>query len=542
MASSSFAEALRPLANRMPRVVREHEILRVTGELGRDGVDRPAETARDEVLKWAQKRSGGLLTEEAWAHQSFEYLAGGRNCVAIRIESEGSDIWGIRAEDPDKNVAGRIWTTEVTVGSSNDEEPKFSLRLLVGTPEEQLSIEPHTPGLVQQVADSCGMACDIYNINACAWDIDTACLAEQLIDFLVDPERRLPLIVLSVPEGSEDYFGTLLDADKLTLATLGLAHIAILPAEFTWCLTERFGKRLSVFGGAIRLYLPGFTEDADPYGGHKLIVPDYLDTPEKEKRESIWLRRFVASESIRRTRLDKDVLGFATIKSVSLKHQQQKLLEKGAGTGEQLKAAEQRIEALEDEVEKQKGYAQDFSDEHAKAEERADTAEKQLKLSAFRIQQLLEQLKQRGESPDANIELPGVWAEFEEWCDKNLAGRVVLSPSARRGVKNPQFKDVRLAARCLIWLANDCRNSKFGGGRGSIEGQIIESGYLNSHCGADQYEFTWQGRSYNVEWHIKSGGNTRAPTRCLRIYYFWDDNSQQFIVAEMPAHRDTAAS
>jgi hypothetical protein len=42
--------------------------------------------------------------------------------------------------------------------------------------------------------------------------------------------------------------------------------------------------------------------------------------------------------------------------------------------------------------------------------------------------------------------------------------------------------------------------------------------------------------------HFKNGGNTRDPERCLRIYYFWDDESQQVVVGSLPGHLDTRAT
>jgi hypothetical protein len=70
----------------------------------------------------------------------------------------------------------------------------------------------------------------------------------------------------------------------------------------------------------------------------------------------------------------------------------------------------------------------------------------------------------------------------------------------------------------------------------------IEAGVKNTHCGSDEFDIEWQGRTQQVEWHIKNGGNTREPRRCLRIYYFWDDASQQAVIASMPAHRRSDAS
>jgi hypothetical protein len=57
-----------------------------------------------------------------------------------------------------------------------------------------------------------------------------------------------------------------------------------------------------------------------------------------------------------------------------------------------------------------------------------------------------------------------------------------------------------------------------------------------------EHDVTWQGQRYTVDWHINNGGNTRSPKRCLRIYYFWDAATQQFVVADMPAHRRTTAT
>jgi hypothetical protein len=139
----------------MPKVVREHEILRVAAIVHGNDKTRSAEAARREVLIWAQKRSGGRLPEKAWDFQEFSYLSGGRDSVAIRIKTSDADIWAIRADDPDKCVPGRVWTTEVVVGLTDDKPCNFSARLLVSTSEDELEIEPHVPGFVQQVAEKC---------------------------------------------------------------------------------------------------------------------------------------------------------------------------------------------------------------------------------------------------------------------------------------------------------------------------------------------------------------------------------------------------
>jgi hypothetical protein len=141
--ATTFSEALMPLARRMPKAVRDVEILRVAAQRDGDDFAKSAKKARDSALTWAKRRAGGNLPKEAWDHRDFELLAGGRKSAAVRFKTETADLWGIRAEDPDKDVAGRIWTTEIVIGGEVGKRPHLSLRLIVSTAEPEFSIEPH---------------------------------------------------------------------------------------------------------------------------------------------------------------------------------------------------------------------------------------------------------------------------------------------------------------------------------------------------------------------------------------------------------------
>src|SRR5216684_2948486 len=131
MSPSAIWNVLAPMAARMPKVVREHEILQVAATISDQYAAKPANAARREVLVWAEKRSGGRLPREAWDHQDFEHFSGGRNSIGVRIERDGADIWAIRADDPDKEVPGRVWTTEVVVGTLEDHPPTESSSSLI---------------------------------------------------------------------------------------------------------------------------------------------------------------------------------------------------------------------------------------------------------------------------------------------------------------------------------------------------------------------------------------------------------------------------
>ncbi|MGJ5149654.1 hypothetical protein [Bradyrhizobium sp. HKCCYLR1023] len=529
------------LATKTQKVVREHEILRVAAVIPDELTAAPADVARDQVLAWTEKRSGGRLPKEAWGHQEFEHFSGGRNSLGARIVTNTADIWAIRAEDPDKHIPGRIWTTEVVVGTLQGQQPRFSVRLLASTHEDNLDIEPHVPGLVQQVITRCGLMRGNYALSDSPSEISSARDANLLCTRMTDPNRDFPLLVLSVPEDSDDQLTPLVDAESLSKATLGIAEVVVLPAEYTWIITETFGKQRSVFGGAARAYLPGFRDDSSPYD-HRLILADQLKTVDGPVRCARWMRTLAASESIRRASLGKEVLAFSAIRNSSLQLKQTLLANEGASDVLQLEAAQLRISSLEKQIDDEKMSQEYFASEHSKAEQRAQAAEAQQRASAFRIQQLLDQIEGMGRATDTDIPLPDSWSDFANWCDVNLSGLVVLSPAARRSVRSPKFTDFRLAARCLLWLANDGRNSRLNGADRSLQDEPVEDGVRNAHCGNDAFDFSWQGNQYTADWHIKNGGNTRDPLRCLRIYYTWDPATRQIVVADMPQHRRTGAS
>jgi len=538
--SNVMQQALADLAQRMPRVVREHEVLRVAGWMPGDKPSEVAKAAIEEVLKWAQKRCGGRLPAEAWRNESFEYYAGGRNSSCIRLQSASSDIWAIRADDPDKTVAGRVWTNEVVVGRIEGQPARFSARLLCSTQENELLIEPHSPGFVQQVVDACGLVRGNVALSVEPMFVVTDCDATELIDHLVDPKRDLPTFVVTLPPGVSSAHPHL-DVGTLSRAMLGIAHLAVVHADMSWRLTERFGKFRSVFGGAVRAYMPGFDETDDPFT-HRLVLADQIGAAGGGARCARWMRQLAATDSIRRAKLGSDVLAFSDIRSASLEARQRTLESEGASDADQLEAAKARLATLEKDVERQRSEQEYYVEEYEKERQRADFADRQAQIAAYRIQELTRLLKDKGDDPDQEVPTPKSWDELPDWCDQYLSGRLVLTPAARRAVKSPEFEDVELVARCLLWLAGTCRDQRAQGGEGTLRDVQLEEGIRNAHCGGDTYDFDWSGRSFAADWHIKNGGNTRDPSRCLRIYYCFDEQTQQIIVSDLPAHRRTGAS
>lgn len=408
----------------------------------------------------------------------------------------------------------------------------------MASPEEKPEFDPAVPALLRQIASNPGLSADGVPLCDAPWQIGSEDELSQLIDLLEAPARRFPVFVASGDERADDPDRPLIDVEMLARTTIGLAHVFVVPARFTYGLSDAFGKLRSCYHGAVRTYLPGFDSAADPYD-HPLRLGDLVQRdPAAIVAE---LRRFAAKESLRRLHLGQHVLAFASLRSASIKLEQEAKASTRTSEAEQLESARRQIEALRAEVEEKQAEAEQHFKLAQEEEERAKVAETQLHHARERIRQLEAQLARRGQKPDEDVQPPAAWSELADWCDRTLIGRLVLAPAARRGIKKAEFEAVSLAARCLLWLANECRNRRLNGG-GSLANVPIARGIENAPCGEDTFKFEFQGRRLEADRHIKNRGNTRDPLRCLRIDYAWDELTHQIVVADMSGHRRTGAS
>lgn len=533
-----LSEALAPLAARMPRGVRDIEILRVAAQLDGDDFGAATEQARRAVLAWAKKRAGGPLPPEAWEMRDFDLPRGGRNSSAVRIETDDTDLWALRAEDPDKDVAGRVWSTEVVIGGKLGERPHVSLRLITSTNEADFQIEPHVPGLVLQLIDGPGLVRGGRVLGSIPRAIESENAAEDLCDHLEDPERRLPLFVVTMPEGVSDR--TLIADEVIAKATAGIARVVRVPADMTWILTRRFGRFRSVFGGAVRVYMPGFSPSDDPYR-HRLFLAEHVASEEGSAACADWLRKTAADLSVANTRLGRSVLDFTMVRTASRRLRTDRVRESEAPEAELLETARELVDSLEKQVEEKDKEIDGYIEVAEAAEARAQEAERENRALLYQVRQLKDVLARGGDTPTTEPPIPQEWPEFLDWLDQTYPDRIALTPAARRMVRTPEFEDVALVARCVSWLASEHYDRRLEGG-GTLRDAAVEGGIRNALCGGDEYEAEWNGRRHVVDWHLKNGGNVRDPKRCLRIYYFWEPDTQRTVIDHLPAHRRTGAT
>ena len=842
------------------REAREEGVLRLAAQIEADDDRIAAHTCRTTIHEWIASRVPGKLPEEATDHGTFDIRHGAIRCQAVRVLREDNDFWAVRLRTPDPSAPAEAWVTETGVGWMPGSPPVFHLRLLRSSNGAGLRpLTPKVPDVATRLASVLELRQFGEPVTGTAWTVGSNADADWLCARLTDSGRGLPIVALSVPDDADDPHSPLIEPDALARACIGLATVVVIPAEFAWRLTDRFGRRHSVYQGAVRIYNPGFHPNSSEWD-HRLFLGLSLSNPSGIELTTNQILDTVAEMSLERQaempfkevqRLANEyrtaqapteapaadpapaapppasppaaaqhpaaarpsaAAGPPVTPSAPAAPQPQAMpqppaapeppaaspqpeaiaataaapvapdplpplgpvedrpparLEPAAGARSGLPAADdapaerpfwarsvrsappprptpearppttprQRtppeppersrtyreprpyprvgaprlteapprasraadrgrppeveapasyppasypdaypdaapepqaappvtaapqptaappapispqppvapqptvapqpmaapqptaappepapevipapqaasppvptgffarlrylffggakktraralpeprptlpepepqpapepappdpaelaqlekdrralqvraadLERLLDRAEQEKAK---YSDELDDARERADDAERRFDLSISQQQALADRLRDLGEDPEPEAPLPTEWSQFNDWCETRLAGRVLLTPRAHREVKRAQFGDVPLAARCLLWLANDFRDRRMGR-QPEDRRETVENGVHNARCGGDAFSVKWRGKNRRVDWHLKSGGSTHDPKRCLRIYYFWDSARNQAIVASMPAHIRTAAT
>ena len=410
-AASTFESLSSVRARRKDSASREREVLRVSGSIPTTAPSLVAAEVREECLKWVSNRAGDSIPEQAWHGHGFEHFRGGRNAIGVRLEHHPYDMWAVRTDDPDKEVPGRTWSTETLVATLGEDAVAYAIRLLVNTSESHLDIEPHVPGQVRQVADRFTLTRGLVRFSSSPTHIDTDGKLNELVRTLEAPERDVPIVLVSARPSEHLY----LDVESLARTTVGVAQVAVIEDAQSWRLTALLGKRYSVYGGAARVYLPGFSRASNPFA-HRLFLPDALREAGGAREALRWIRVQVGGSSVLNTRLNEDLFSFEQVRNLSLRLRREQLAEASADTSEQLVLAEQQIVSLEQQVGARSEMLDYFAEQYDLERERAEAAEELANSSAFRIQQLLDHIRESNQPTPSQPPSPTQWEDFAEWC------------------------------------------------------------------------------------------------------------------------------
>ena len=538
------------------------------------------------ALEWLQDGMERRLPRKALRHRSFALAGRDSACRAARFREGRKDYWAAQFER--SPAAGQATVTEVIVGHHEGQLPVVGIEVVDRSVVPADSIGEYPAELLAAIGERVPLLQQGKALSHTPVAVDSAETMRAFHRMLVDRRREMPFAVVSVPPDVDDPEALQSQWRALARALTGLAIVWSLPPAMTYRLSDLVSKPLSVFLGAWRFYRPGFDHRASR-SDHPLFLKKRMEDTRgiaEVTRQFVLMAaqermragagsalpfdyRTVRREAARAargpgrlisllgslTRRPRQRVEYAPSSKGGRAAAGQLLTDRApdqggtapAAVGEPAARAARRtvrneIPLLRRKLRAATEKARTRASRYERVKRRAATAERERDEAMRRAEQLAGLVRSLGGDPDAETPFPTVWPEFSPWCEENLAGRLVLAPPACREAGRAEFEDVSLAARCLNWLALDYRDARLRGGDPRLHGRIedIADGVFNLPCGGDSFECSWEGRTHRVEWHIKRGANTRNPRRCLRIYYFWDEETRQVVVASMPAHRRSA--
>ena len=552
--NTPFAQALAPVATRLrQREGLVRPVSQVILRLRRDGDRAPFEAARGTVLEWMARRAGKQLPDEARNGESFTLDdIGAQRTEAIAIPNPR--YWAARLDDADKNVAQRVWTTEIGIGEQEDGTALLGCRLQCVTRGDDLAFDRSIPRFVRDIVEQNPAELEGRTIAVEPWFVENADQVGELVELLLDPQRRCDVIVFALPEDSTDRNETAASAIEVARRTVGAAHVAVITGPASFQLSDHIGKEFSVYRQAVRTYRPGLDPGKDEPFSHPLGLPGRIAEwsgggPEAYERLLISqaLIRSVSGQEIER-RLPP----FTEVRRIAAELRRDAAKKEGSPESDLLELAELEIQELKDSLtttkEEYDGLLSVAEQERDQEREAAQQVRATNTYLRHRIDSLQQQLEAAGQSttPDIPDNLDG----FEEWCRKNLSGAVELHNRAFRGVEKSEYEDVSLIYKSLLLLRDHYVPMRREGGLEKkrafedacralgIDEQPTFHGARYGEEG-ETYFVRYGGRRVLLDRHLKKGTAHNDDRRCFRLYFFWDDEEQHVVVGWLPSHLDT---
>ena len=515
--------------------------------------DRFQETVRD-ILRWMDNRAGQKLPEEAWSMKSFEMTdVGAQRTAAVGLTDPL--YWAARLDDADKVVARRTWITEIGIGLDSNQDVMFGARLICAARGDNPPFAPTVPGFVRGILAAGPCELDGQIADGKPHFVQTAADAEWLVNLLERKDRIGDVLVLAQQEDDGKPPQTIANANSLAQRLHGIAHVVVLSSAGSYALTDRVGKDLSVFRQAVRTYRLGFRAWVDEPGRHPLAMPARIlawkDVGVAGFEAELCAR--MINNSVFVAGREERLPSFTSVRQIAAKIERENARLGGATDAELVKMYEEenlRISAdMQEQKELSEQLLQEAEREREIATERANDAIAQAMHARERIRRLVERLAETaGKSPETPI--PESLAGLEEWCREHLAGSVVMNSRAFQGAKKSVFQDPSLIYKALVVLRDHYVPMRTYGGAERQAAYAKALGELHIEESAtgdgvrfegDEYTVQYQGRRRNLDRHLKAG-NSRDPRFCLRLYFFWDDESQVVVVGWLPSHLENRMS
>ena len=235
----------------------------VSAEIAADGKGGEFDRSRDQVLRWLEAHVGplppafdGVSRPDGQRLHVEQHRSAGAIVRAVDREAGASRYFGVSLEAG--AIAGlAAWKAVVILFRSGSTS---YLRATLLAPQRRLrqrTAPLWVPGIVRWLTRSPGLSDYGWRLLPAPWIIQNEEGVEGLIHLIGSGHRTRPIFAIGLSPGETNPESAPLDAWDLTHRTVGLAHVVVLTGPMTYALTDRVGRKYSVFGNALRTYRPG---------------------------------------------------------------------------------------------------------------------------------------------------------------------------------------------------------------------------------------------------------------------------------------------
>lgn len=531
--------------SRLSRSAGTVNVLALAARLGQidQEPDNAFDSAKSRILKWLKEK--GFTDLKPTGNSHIELPNG-----EVSIETDGKSVWSMRFDDRQQMEEGAFWRVEATL--LGRPEPAIGLRLVqIRRTEDARDPVSGVPRVVASIAKEVGLHDAGIPLRSTALRIHGEQGAKWLINLLLNPNRTQPIITVS----STDNAGVDASIDRLAARLAGVAHVVCIEGAISDRMIRTFGRERSLFGNAIRLYRPGFTETSDPFQ-HRIWTL-------REKQLPPWIADDISEEacaiSLEVGDVDERVPSFHAIRNLLSERRLESLRKQSQSIASTAEEERNRQKGIRSELESALGKYKSQSEELA-----ARVHQLQVDLLATRrerdtaldeARQLKRQLDNRwtlDDVQDVEIEdeshYPDTWDDLETWVELYGEDKLVLLPQASKAARESPFKDIPLAYKALEFLVRHyvpmrTRSNEDEDTKRNHDQALAELGLDLSPVGtaADErrykkeYRRQHEGREVKLDMHLKKGAGF-DPAVIFRLYFHYDADAATVIVGHLPTH------
>ncbi len=457
-------------------------------------------------------------------------------------QTQGASHWQVvwsYPSEPDQNVN---WRSVAEVGDA-DGKVEFSFQLMRASRHFQVVPQAfvlRAPVIVRTVIEN--FQCSVDGRRLTNRPTETGAQSIQdLLASMTAPDRRVPIILVSTDLFSER---PLVDPQSMANVLTGLAETWVIDKWGSYALTENVGKELSCYGGAVRIYWPGFRKTDDPYS-HYLYLPAKLNSLDQDNRplSAELLRRFSQASTF----------GFSYGSVIRASVEKIEVM-RAKELGDMRRKAEDSgdYRQLFELSDKENGT---LSGEISTLKERLTQVEGDLEAANLNLKELFEAQEPEplpGTSQEMGLPEPETVLTAVEQAKNEFRDTLVFLSSALSSAKESPYKQPDKVYQNLQAMDEVCQRRRDSSSKKTSMGSLeLAFRARNAIYAAkesmtakgkwrEQYEALYRGKKISIEEHLVLGNG--GPDVCLRIHFAWDKETQQFVIAHVGRHKTNTST